>query len=134
MSDKAATFTDQMPLYQCFKQVRALKIKAINEIVTREGIVPISTDYELVFENEKYGTFKVSLDFMQRTSCVPGGYLIRYEDGYLSFSPAKAFEEGYVRLGSPQEPLTVEELNRIADTAKRYPLTEYELTARQPKQ
>lgn len=25
----------------------------------------------------------------------PGGYLIRYADGYMSYSPAKAFEEGY---------------------------------------
>ena len=24
-----------------------------------------------------------------------GGYLVRYADGYLSYSPAKAFEEGY---------------------------------------
>ncbi|PYX85030.1 MAG: hypothetical protein DMG70_05000 [Acidobacteria bacterium] len=28
-----------------------------------------------------------------------GGYLVQYEDGYLSWSPAKAFEEGYTRIG-----------------------------------
>lgn len=27
-----------------------------------------------------------------------GGYLVRYEDGYMSWSPAKAFEEGYTLL------------------------------------
>ena len=29
-----------------------------------------------------------------------GGYLVRYEDGYISYSPAKAFEEGYTLLGA----------------------------------
>lgn len=27
-----------------------------------------------------------------------GGYLVRYEDGYMSWSPAKPFEEGYTLL------------------------------------
>jgi hypothetical protein len=27
-----------------------------------------------------------------------GGYLVQYSDGYTSFSPAKAFEEGYTAL------------------------------------
>lgn len=29
----------------------------------------------------------------------PGWWLVLYEDGYISFSPAKAFEEGYALLG-----------------------------------
>jgi len=28
----------------------------------------------------------------------PGGYFVVYKDGYKSFSPAKAFEEGYTRI------------------------------------
>ena len=27
-----------------------------------------------------------------------GGYYVRYEDGYESWSPAQAFEEGYTRI------------------------------------
>ncbi len=27
-----------------------------------------------------------------------GGYLVAYADGYMSYSPAKAFEDGYSRL------------------------------------
>lgn len=27
-----------------------------------------------------------------------GGYYVRYEDGFESWSPAKAFEEGYTRI------------------------------------
>lgn len=29
---------------------------------------------------------------------VTGGYLVRYEDGYLSWSPAEAFEAGYSEI------------------------------------
>ena len=27
-----------------------------------------------------------------------GGYLVRYDDGYLSWSPKKAFEDGYTAI------------------------------------
>jgi hypothetical protein len=33
----------------------------------------------------------------------PGDYIVRYDDGYMSWSPKKAFEEGYTRF-SPGEP------------------------------
>ena len=33
--------------------------------------------------------------FFARGNPHPGDYLVRYEDGYLSWSPKKAFEEGY---------------------------------------
>ena len=26
------------------------------------------------------------------------GYIVKYEDGYISWSPKKAFEEGYIEL------------------------------------
>jgi hypothetical protein len=29
---------------------------------------------------------------------LPGDYLVIYEDGYRSISPAKAFEDGYTRI------------------------------------
>lgn len=29
------------------------------------------------------------------------GYLVQYKDGYLSYSPAEAFEEGHTRVESP---------------------------------
>lgn len=33
-----------------------------------------------------------------------GGYLVQYGDGYLSYSPANAFEEGYTELPEPLPP------------------------------
>jgi len=45
-----------------------------------------------------------SLDFFARGRPQVGDYLVRYEDGYLSWSPKKAFEEGYTEV----EPTTLE--------------------------
>lgn len=30
----------------------------------------------------------------------PGDYMVRYEDGYLSWSPVKAFEDGHAMIES----------------------------------
>ncbi len=38
----------------------------------------------------------VSPDVFKRGYPVLGDYLVRYEDGYLSWSPKKAFEAGYI--------------------------------------
>lgn len=40
----------------------------------------------------------VPANFSARGVPSVGDYLVRYEDGYLSWSPNKAFEEGYARL------------------------------------
>lgn len=47
---------------------------------------------------ENYLPLRVDTDFLARHTPVAGGYYVVYEDGYKSFSPAKAFEEGYTRL------------------------------------
>lgn len=39
----------------------------------------------------------VSSAYMSKHNPKVGGYYIRYEDGYESWSPAHAFESGYVR-------------------------------------
>lgn len=42
----------------------------------------------------------VSKDLLSRVPTgqfTAGGYYVRYQDGYESWSPAKAFEEGYTR-------------------------------------
>ena len=37
-------------------------------------------------------------DVVEKHNPEAGGYYVVYEDGYKSFSPAKAFEEGYTRI------------------------------------
>ena len=40
-------------------------------------------------------TVAIPRNFTARGTPDPGDYLVRYEDGYLSWSPKKAFEDGY---------------------------------------
>jgi hypothetical protein len=74
-----------MKRYQCHKQVDAAKITAINDGV-------------LTFEDGS--TRAVGDRWLQAKAAHVGGYYVAYADGYDSFSPAKAFEEGYTLLGA----------------------------------
>lgn len=79
----------EMPRYLCHKQVWALKIASID----LAGIVGAI----IVPEDKKYSPFSVSSEFMAKHKPEVGGYFVVYADGYQSYSPAKAFEEGYTR-------------------------------------
>jgi len=77
----------KIPQYQSHKIVGALKIK---EVVT-------NTDFSttLYFEDDNYAPFEVDAEYVGKHKPKAGGYYVRYEDNYESWSPAKAFEEGY---------------------------------------
>jgi hypothetical protein len=75
----------EMPRYQSHKKVWALKIAD----VTGCTITPA---------DEGYAPFVVEPEMYLRYTPVTGDYFVQYEDGYKSFSPAKAFEEGYTRV------------------------------------
>jgi len=100
----------QLPRYKCHKEVWALKIKAITKanpptIDELERILNSepSTDTPneevvgafLTPEEDGYAEFPVSREYMLKHNPQPGGYYVVYSDGYKSYSPAKAFEEGY---------------------------------------
>lgn len=81
----------ELPLYRCHKEVHAAKIDSVEcgrsdrngpgcTLVTSSGSIPVSET------------------FMYKHNPEPGGYFVVYEDGYQSYSPAKAFEEGYTRI------------------------------------
>jgi hypothetical protein len=92
MSDLGAAA--EMPRYQCFKKVWALKIKDIK-------FKPIGDGYctaTITPEEPGYAPFDVDTHYIDKHHPEAGGYYVVYEDGYKSFSPAKAFEEGYVRV------------------------------------
>ena len=40
-------------------------------------------------------------EFITRHNPVQGGYIVQYEDGYMSYSPQGAFEEGYALAEAP---------------------------------
>lgn len=78
----------QLPLYQSHKQVRAAKITKVNH---NEGILNSLT----VQIGSHSATIPVSEEWLERHNPKPNGYYVLYKDGYESWSPEEAFEEGY---------------------------------------
>lgn len=81
----------QMPRYSCHKEVWALKIKEVRSSVT-------DFDFFIVPEEEGYAPVEVTREYAEKFRPQVGGYYVVYEDGYKSYSPAKAFEEGYTLI------------------------------------
>lgn len=74
-------FTVDLPTYRCHKVVSAAKIVAIDH-GERLDLAP-------------HGVVEVGATWIKEKHAEVGGYFVRYDDGYASYSPAKAFEEGY---------------------------------------
>lgn len=86
----------EMPRYQCYKKVWALKIKEIEQS-------PVDHEHpggswRITPDEEGYGPFDVSHEWFIKHSPKAGGYYVVYSDGYKSYSPAEAFEDGYARI------------------------------------
>lgn len=81
----------ELPRYQSHKQVWALKISG----VLADSETPGAT---LVPVEDGYAPFHVTAEYMSKHNPQPGGYYVVYEDGYCSFSPATAFENGYTKI------------------------------------
>lgn len=52
----------------------------------------------LMFEEAGYSPIAVDANWYRKHDPQKGGYYVVYEDGYVSFSPAEAFEGGYTRI------------------------------------
>lgn len=76
-----------LPQYRCHKIVHAAKITSIDVV---DGV-------EVLYLGEIGTKVRPLGDWMNKHRPYAGGYLVVYEDGYKSYSPAKAFEEGYTR-------------------------------------
>lgn len=85
----------QMPRYKSHKTVWALQIEKI-EAEGDGGAV-------LTPVEEGYAPFKVDVEYMDKHKPHEGGYFVTYDDGYKSFSPAKAFEDGYEPIDEGEE-------------------------------
>ena len=84
----------EMPRYKCHKEVWALKIKEIEML----GDALNYTGARLHFENKRYAPIEVGMDYIEKHKPVKNGYFVVYKDGYQSFSPADAFEDGYTEI------------------------------------
>lgn len=106
-----------IPIYQCTKQVQALKISNID--LSEEDIAIIS------FEKEEFSPKTVERVFYDKFHPEVGGYLVYYIDGYLSYSPAHAFENGYILLEKYKEKQikiseSLDNIERILNTTRKY--------------
>lgn len=113
----------EMPRYVCHKEVWALKIKgfrreqmpvfsgaicrgssALNSACGHCDRCKWETEHGpklaiyLVPEDAGFAEFPIEPEFIAKHNPQPGGYFVIYKDGYKSFSPAKAFEEGYTLI------------------------------------
>ncbi len=102
------TESREMPLYTCHKKVRAAKIEAISPVFTKALFKEGGGEREYIRDGmdiylAKCGQcgrsmhVRVSEEYRLKHNPEAGGYYVVYKDGYTSFSPAKAFEEGYTR-------------------------------------
>lgn len=76
--------------YRCHKEVSAL---TISKVFQSSGL-----GATVWFEETPGNGMYLPPEMFARYSPVPGDYLMFYDDGYKSFSPKKAFEEGYTRI------------------------------------
>jgi hypothetical protein len=84
-----------LPVWKCHKQVRAAKI--INIELPVHGAPVLHVIYSTPGE-ESYSMIPVTAEFIAKHRPHTGGYFVIYDDGYQSFSPAKAFEDGYTLI------------------------------------
>ena len=84
----------EMPRYKCHKEVWALKVAAIE--FSEDGSAKIAP------VDHRYGTVETKPGYRQKFhGDINGsdlGYYVVYADGYASWSPTEAFEEGYTLI------------------------------------
>ncbi len=80
-----------MKKYKCHKVVEGMEIDRISPFRDKPG------QYSILGkdENDTVISFDTEEKWMDRHKPEVGGYIVRYEDGYVSYSPTQAFEEGY---------------------------------------
>lgn len=81
-----------MPMYQSHKRVWALEIDTVGIPNLDDG-----NSRKLTFREEGYAPVIAPAEMFSRYEPVPGDLYVVYADGYQSFSPRKAFFEGYKR-------------------------------------
>lgn len=81
----------EWPKYKCHKTVQACRVDQMLHSGDDGRNVRLVLDTGRVWETTKYWCVQKGVEV--------GGYLVRYEDGYVSFSPRVAFDNGYELVG-----------------------------------
>lgn len=95
--------TIALPTYRCHKRVQAVKIKEVNLHDPTGSDPPVEfAGGFIIHDLPSPGPIPFDADFWNKHKPKAGDYLVIYEDGYRSISPAKAFEDGYtLTVGVP---------------------------------
>jgi hypothetical protein len=108
----------ELPKYKSYKEVWALEIAKV--IRHEEG-----GDYGVSFKEGGFAPVALPPEMFSRYTPVPGDFYVVYADGYRSFSPRKAFLEGYNAIeyapGSPDRPPMPQSLHEAGPDAKDKP-------------
>lgn len=81
-----------IPRWKCHKEVNAFKIGQIDyKLIHVDGSAVLTNDDGSII-------VKVNANYMDKHKPELNGYYVLYDDGYQSFSPAKAFEDGYTEI------------------------------------
>lgn len=96
INDESPAASMEMPRYVSHKKVWALEIAEIHLTPPREdGVGEIPGPRRLVFRESGYAPMVAPGEMFSRYMPVAGDFYVVYADGYKSFSPRKAFLEGY---------------------------------------
>jgi hypothetical protein len=87
-----------MPAYISHKKVWAIKIKSVTPVTLHYYDNTTDSAVEVTFEDSLYAPRIFSIS--GKPTPEAGWYLVQYQDGYISFSPEKAFEEGHTKANS----------------------------------
>jgi hypothetical protein len=99
-----STASREMPRYQSHKIVHALKLRAVIFDIDQAKAEKRETDGSITLfpeDDKTYTPFKENeRGFVSRVKATveDPGYFVVYDDGYKSWSPTKAFEEGYTKI------------------------------------
>lgn len=88
----AATNAAELPRYRCHKEVWALKIDSLKPRTPDDGTLLLTPT------DGRYAAFVLDAEYVSKHNPQTGGYYVVYKDGYKSFSPAEAFEDGYTLI------------------------------------
>jgi hypothetical protein len=116
---KQRTLGAALPRWKCYKEVRAFKIAAIES--RNEGWWRLGGQDVRIWAD-------VPQAWMDKHKPEVGGYYVWYADDYRSYSPAKAFEEGYMAISGDWRERVKEEkrqldiyLDRLTEALKDHP-------------
>lgn len=99
--DNAESHHDvEMPAYRSHKVVRAARI---------EQIVPLphggaNMYLDATYPDGAHAYVTINEAWRRKHEPQAGGYFVAYGDNYTSWSPAEAFEKGYMRIAEPDQP------------------------------